>query len=81
MRVGVERGPSWTATTPSMLLKDDEAYLRIPGGNFARTYDIAPDGRRFLMIKIAGAAAGTAPLSIVVVQHFDEELKRFVPTN
>ena len=38
-----------------------------------------PDGR-FLMIMDDGAALAAAPLQIVVVQHFDEELKRLVPT-
>src|SRR6185295_12858122 len=46
MRVGVERGPSWAGTTPTLLVK--EGYLTIAGGNFGRTYDISPDGQRFL---------------------------------
>jgi serine/threonine-protein kinase len=75
MRVGVERAPSWAATTPTLLVK--EGYLTNLGGNPGRMYDIAPDGQRFLMIKEGGDAA---PLQIIVVQHFDEELKRLVPT-
>ena len=81
MRVGVEGGQAWTATTPSMLLKEGDGYFRVPPGNLLRTYDISPDGRRFLMIKTAGAEAGAAPPSIVVVQNFGEELKAKVPTN
>jgi len=46
-------------------------------------YDIAPDGRRFLMIKASGGSesspTSTEPRSLVVVQHFDEELKRLLP--
>ena len=79
MRVGVERGPSWTATTPSMVLKENDAYFRSPPGNFSQTYDISPDGRRFLIIKTAGAEARATPPSIVVVQNFGEELKAKVP--
>ena len=79
MRVGVERGPSWAATTPTLLIK--EGYFTIPGGNPGRTYDISPDGQRFLMIKEGGGSDQTAaPPQIIVVQHFDEELKRLVPT-
>ena len=52
MRVGVERGPSWAATTPTVVVK--EGYLTMPP-NPGRTYDIAPDGQRFLMIKDGGA--------------------------
>ena len=44
-----------------------------------RTYDVSPDGRRFLMIKQAANEA-TAP-QIIVVQHWLEELKRLVPQN
>ena len=79
MRVGIERGPSWTVTTPSMLLKENDAYFRVPPGYYSRTYDISPDGQRFLMIKAAGAEAGAAHPSIVVVQNFGEELKAMVP--
>ena len=41
---------------------------------------ISPDGQRFLMIKEGGGAEQAAtPITLVVVQHFDEELKRLVP--
>jgi hypothetical protein len=32
------------------------------------------------MLKAAGGEAASVPPQIVVVQHFDEELKRLVPT-
>jgi hypothetical protein len=80
MRVGVEGGVSWRGTTPSTLLEESDAYFRVPPGNALRTYDIAPDGRRFVMIKTGGAEAGVVPPTIIVVQHFDEMLKRLVPT-
>ena len=78
MRAGVERGQAWAATQPSMLIR--EGYLTVVGGNSGRTYDISPDGRRFLLMKAAGSESGVAPTSIVVVQHWDEELKARVPT-
>ena len=37
------------------------------------------DGQRFLMIKAAGGASTALSPSVIVVQHFDEELKRLVP--
>lgn len=41
-----------------------------------RSYDVSADGQRFLMIKDApDEAAG-----FVVVQNWDQELKRLVPT-
>jgi hypothetical protein len=78
MRVGVERASSWSATTPTMLVK--EGYFTTPGGYSGRTYDISADGQRFLMIKEGGNADQTAaPPQIIVVQHWVEELKRLVP--
>jgi serine/threonine-protein kinase len=44
----------------------------------ARTYDVARDGQRFLMVKIASPQATEAP-SIIVVENWFEELKRRVP--
>jgi Tol biopolymer transport system component len=81
MRVGVERGSSWTTPPPSMLLQESQEYVRVPGtsGNPGRTYDISPDGQRFLMIKALGAGEGAPPPSIVVVQNWLEELKAKVP--
>jgi eukaryotic-like serine/threonine-protein kinase len=79
MRVSVERGPSWAATTPTLLVKD--GYFTSPGGYFGRTYDIAPDGQRFLMIKEGGGTdQAVAPPQLIVVQHWIGELKRLVPT-
>jgi hypothetical protein len=49
-------------------------------GNFAAasTYDISPDGKRFLMIKRIETAESN-PVTLVVVQNWFEELKRAVP--
>jgi serine/threonine-protein kinase len=77
MAVGVARGPAWAATTPALLVK--EVYFTVPIW-WGRSYDISPDGQRFLMIKEGGADGTAAPASIMVVQHWVEELKRLVPT-
>jgi serine/threonine-protein kinase len=46
--------------------------------NFCRTYDIHPDGKRFLMMK---RIEEDVPLTeIIVVENWFEELKRRVPT-
>jgi serine/threonine-protein kinase len=79
MRVGVTRGPSWSATIPTLVVK--EGYVTNPIW-YGRSYDIAPDGQRFLMIKEeTGGDQRATPASIVVVQHWLEELKARVPTN
>jgi dipeptidyl aminopeptidase/acylaminoacyl peptidase len=70
MTVPIERGTTWNASTPAKLFD-----WRIQGGAF---YDVSADGR-FLITKPLGPDF-TSPSSLVVVQHFDEELKRLVPT-
>jgi serine/threonine protein kinase len=77
MRVDVERGTSWAATTPTTVVK--EGYV-IPSGFPGRFYDVSSDGQRFLMVKSTSDPTAPPP-QIVVVQHFDEELKRLVPVN
>jgi eukaryotic-like serine/threonine-protein kinase len=76
MRVGVERAASWAATTPTMMLKDGSVIAQ--GNNLGRNYDISLDGQRFLVVKPVNAS--NASPQLVVVQHFDEMLKRLVPT-
>jgi hypothetical protein len=41
-----------------------------------RNYDVSADGRRFLMLK---AEDRDEPQRIVLVQHWDQELKRLIP--
>ena len=79
MGVGVERGASWAVTEPAIVVK--QGYFTTQGGFPARSYDIAPDGQKFLMIKTrSGPDQDTAPARVIVVQHWVEELKRLVPT-
>jgi WD40 repeat protein len=78
MGVGVGSRATWPAAVPAKLL-DVGRYYTGTGGQTGRSYDIASDGR-FLMIKPGGGSELTpAPTSLVVVQHFDEDLKRLVP--
>jgi serine/threonine protein kinase/Tol biopolymer transport system component len=78
MRVPVEAATTtWNHGAPTKLL---EPRYFTGGGNTGRTYDISLDGQRFLMIKSPGGDSPTALPSVIVVQHFDEELKRLVPT-
>ena len=77
LRVPVEAsGATWNAGMPMKLL--ERRYYN--GSNTGRTYDVSPDGQRFLMIKAPGTDAGAATPALIVVQHWDEELKRLVPT-
>jgi hypothetical protein len=70
MRVPVgASGTSWHAGTPVKLF---EGYAATSP---SRTYDVAPDGNRFIMIK----PDQTAAASLILIQHFGEELKRVAP--
>jgi eukaryotic-like serine/threonine-protein kinase len=60
--------------TPAKLFEG--RYFAVAGTD-GRTYDVSPDGQRFLMIKVGdGSGQTAAPPSIVVVQHWVEELKQ-----
>ena len=75
LRVPVEvRGATWQAGAPVKLF--DGRYVNT--GTSGRTYDVSPDGQRFLMIKAPPIDASTAVLGLIVVQHWDDELKRTV---
>ena len=77
LRVPVEAsGATWNAGTPMKLL-EGRYYT---GTGSGRAYDVSPDGQRFLMIKAPGGDSTASSPSVIVVQHFDEELKRLVPT-
>jgi hypothetical protein len=75
MAVPIETGAGWKAGTP-------EKVFDWPVPPFdARSYDVSADGRRFLLMKPVQGSDQPPPSTLVVVQHFDEELKRLVPTN
>jgi serine/threonine-protein kinase len=75
MTVPVEpRGTTWSAGTATKLVEG--RYYTGAGEYFLPQYDVSPDGQRFLMIKEGGAAP-----SLIVVQNWDQELKRLVPAN
>jgi eukaryotic-like serine/threonine-protein kinase len=79
--VAVEGSASFRTGKPVRLVEGRYYAGAGSGAAPGRTYDVSPDGQRFLMVKEAGGSNQTAaPLSIVVVQHWVEELKRLVPT-
>ncbi len=75
--VPIQTKPAFKAGTPTRLL--ETRYFSAGQG---RSYDVSPDGQRFLMIKQMQATdeAVNRTLSIVVVQNWIEELKSKVPT-
>ena len=72
MAVPVQLVSSFAASNPQMVL--DGPYI---APNSGPTYDVSPDGKRFLMIKAAQpAGAASTPPQLVVVLNWFEELKR-----
>jgi eukaryotic-like serine/threonine-protein kinase len=68
--------PDGSFGTPQKLF--DWPTIAIPG--FGRTFDVTPDGKRFLMIKEADEAqAGSSDINIVV--NWIEELKQRLPAD
>ncbi|MGH9388305.1 MAG: protein kinase domain-containing protein [Vicinamibacteria bacterium] len=77
-RVPVETAPSFTAGA-SELLFDERTYRRGPIDE--QDYDVAPDGRRFLMIKDTLATGELARSEVVLVQNWARELKQAAGKN
>ncbi len=79
----VRTDPTFSFETPKMLFQGTyvSSVLAFGSWDFS-TWDINPDGRRFLMMKELGAAttAERGLRKITVVLNWFEELKRLVPT-
>ena len=73
----VETDGDFRSFTPELLLPVT-FFFQFSG----RTYDVSPDGKRFLMITPPGGSTeeGSSP-SVVMVENWFEELKRLVPTD
>ncbi len=70
MVVSIETEPTFTPGRPEVLFT----------GSSFRNYDIAPDGRRFVLLKpIDYAEDKSRPEQFIVVENWFEELKRLAP--
>ncbi len=59
----------------------ETTYYFRGGPGSGRTYDISPDGKRFLMIKEGGPRDETEPTQLILIQNWLDELKRLVPVD
>jgi eukaryotic-like serine/threonine-protein kinase len=79
MAVSVKANPDFSPESPRTLFRGEYVSLNFAElGNAFETWDIAPDGKRFLMMK-ESASASENPRRINVVLNWTEELKRQVP--
>jgi serine/threonine-protein kinase len=85
MRVSVSPGTAWSPGKPERVL--ERVYL--VGTTPGRTYDVSPDGQRFLMVtanqtdqqSLADGELRRSEAGIVVFTNWFEEVKRLVPVN
>ena len=77
MRVAVPPSASRATAPPEILIK--AGYVTNLVGQYGRSYDISPDGKRFVMIKRRGSGEVASAASVTVVLNWVEELKRLVP--
>jgi serine/threonine-protein kinase len=75
MAVDISTQPGFAAGKPRQLFEG--RYLR--SSYSVSSYDVSPDGHRFLMLKSVEQEQA-APTQIKVVLNWSEELKRLVPT-
>ena len=85
MGVSVDASSSWRMGVPHAVVTGPYQYIptnngRTGGGSNGRVFDISPDGQRFLLMK-QGAGAQSAPVNLVLIQNWFEELKRLAPRN
>ncbi len=85
MSVTVETEPSLSFGTPEILFSGRYLYVSFPSSVLINTWDIHPDGNRFLMIKLDETSEGEyqtgSPCKINIVRNWFEELKERVPTD
>ncbi len=74
MAVAVETDPSFRPGNPEPLFTENYVI------GFGHTYDISPDGQRFLMLKESGQADGANARELVVILNWFTELQARVPT-
>jgi serine/threonine-protein kinase len=75
----VEPGAAF-APGPAVRLFSNRSYYGRGKLMSARTYDLSPDGQRFLMVKSQPDPIATGASALVVVLNWFEELKRAVST-
>ncbi len=82
MVVAVKTKPDLRLETPKILFRGTyAAYTLKSYPDPSNTWDISPDGKRFLMIKgpESTASGGAGPSKINIVLNWFEELKQRVP--
>jgi len=75
MAIDIISEPTLTAAKPRLLF---DGVMELKPSNNARSYDLSPDGRKFVMIQ---PEQDSATPQIHIVQNWFDEMKRVVPVN
>jgi hypothetical protein len=73
--VDVQSGPGFALSRPRPMF-DLRGYM---SGTFANSWDISPDGQRFLMTKMEDSRSRPVT-ELILIQNWLEEFKRLVST-
>ena len=73
MAVGVETQQGFKAGTPRKLFDGEQIDMRFFPGNLASMYDVAADGRHFVVVQSLGKGSGD---SVIVVQNWFAEFDK-----
>jgi hypothetical protein len=78
MAARIDSRTTLSIAEPRLLFEGD--YVQEDVSQGAQNYDVSADGQRFLMMReaVSPNQANTPPPQILVVQHFDEQLKHLV---
>ncbi len=79
MVVPVKQEVTLTFGAPTILFQQDLSIGRTERIYSLASYDITPDGQRFVMVDGRGSAP--PPTQLNLVSNWFEELKRLAPTN
>ena len=81
MRVEIDTESEFRAGNPESIIEPGSYYVN----RSERSYDISPDGQRFLMFKEGAASSDDDPFAgltrLIVVQNWFEEFKTRAPTD
>ncbi|MEO7272777.1 MAG: hypothetical protein ABIX28_06270 [Vicinamibacterales bacterium] len=72
--VGIDTTPTFRAGAATTLFESVDL-----ASGWGRSYDVAPDGQRFLMTISKEQRTNLVPTEMIFVQNWFEELKRLVP--
>jgi len=75
--VTVETEPSFAVGLPEVLFRGDYAEM---GGTNRPSYDVTPDGQRFIMMRDGALSEETSDATpLIVIENWFEELERLAP--